>query len=269
MLGQADGGHSSPSWDVTGPPVLDPVSTEPVPGALTLVVLQPGYLPWLGFFDLMRRADVFVYYDDVQFDKHGWRNRNRVKSTTGRPHWLTVPIAHRGRGRPRIVDVEIDNRSAWARKHLGTLAQFYARAPFLGRYLPDLAALLERRWERLVDLNLASIALLTDWLGLRPRVLRASDMGIDGARSERLLAFCQRAGARRYLSGNAARDYLDVAFFERHGIEVVWHDYRHPVYTQQHGAFLPYLSAVDLVFNCGEQSGRILAGDAGQPPEES
>ena len=234
------------------------------PMSPTLAVLQPGYLPWLGFFDQMRRADVFVYYDDVQFDKHGWRNRNRVKSTTGAPHWLTVPVGHRGR--PRILDVEIDNRSAWARKHLGTLRQFYARAPFLDRYLPDLAALLQKRWERLVDLDLASSALLADWLGLRPRVLRASDLDVAGARSERLVALCQRVGARRYLSGDAARVYLDVALFERHGIEVVWQDYAHPVYAQQHGPFLPYLSVVDLLFNCGDASGDIVAGRSDGPP---
>ena len=115
----------------------------------TVVILQPGYLPWLGFFDQMRRADVFVHYDDVQFDKHGWRNRNRVKGPWAEPHWLTVPVRHRGW--PNLQDVEIDNRGPWARKHVATLAHFYASAPFLDRYLPELAELLERRWERLVD----------------------------------------------------------------------------------------------------------------------
>jgi hypothetical protein len=118
-----------------------------------IVVLQPGYLPWLGFFDQMRRADIFVYYDDVQFDKHGWRNRNRIKSPDG-AHWLTVPV-RRARLDQRILDVEIDNRAAWARKHVGSIRQFYASAPFLDRYLPELAALLERRWKLIVDLDLA------------------------------------------------------------------------------------------------------------------
>src|SRR5437667_10921821 len=102
----------------------------------TVVVLQPGYLPWLGFFDQMIRSDVFVYHDDVKFDKHGWRNRNRVKSLSGAPFWLTVPVRHHGLGWPRILDVQIDNRGAWARKHVGTIRQFYPRAPFLRRYLP-------------------------------------------------------------------------------------------------------------------------------------
>jgi len=228
----------------------------------TLVVLQPGYLPWLGFFDQMQRSSVFIYYDDVQFDKHGWRNRNRVKAPDGAPHWLTVPVLHSGRNWPAILEVEIDNRGAWARKHVGTLRQFYAKALHLHRYLPALEEMLERRWTLLVDLDLAVTGLICGWLGLERRMLRASALGISGKQSERLLALCQHAGAQRYLSGDSARDYLDTELFAQHGIEVEWQNYVHPVYPQQHGAFVPYLSIVDLLFNCGEESAAIL-GRAG------
>ena len=222
----------------------------------TLVVLQPGYLPWLGFFDQMRRADVFVYYDDVQFDKQGWRNRNRIKSPAG-PHWLTVPVHREGMGQ-RILDVEIDNRMPWARKHLGTLRQFYARAPFSRRYLPELEALLQRRWERIVDLDIAVVEMMCEWLGLQRPTARSSGLDIEGERSHRLLKLCQHFGASRYLSGDAAKDYLDVGLFARHGIEVEWQQYRHPIYPQQHGEFVPYLSALDLLLNCGDESAAIL-----------
>lgn len=228
----------------------------------TLVVLQPGYLPWLGFFDQMQRADVFVYYDDVQFDKHGWRNRNRVKAPDGTPHWLTVPVLHSGRNWPAILEVEIDNRTPWARKHVGTLRQFYHKAPHLQRYLPGLEEVLERRWTLLVDLDLAVAELICGWLGLARRTLRASALGIPGKQSDRLLALCQHVGARRYLSGNAAKDYLDTELLARNGIEVEWQDYVHPIYPQQHGDFVPHLSIVDLLFNCGEESTAIL-GRAG------
>ncbi len=227
--------------------------------ATTLVVLQPGYLPWLGFFDQMQRSDVFVYYDDVQFDKHGWRNRNRVKATDGTPHWLTVPVFHSGRNWPRILEVEIDNRVPWARKHVGTLRHFYRRAPFLHQYLPALEELLGRRWTLLVDLDLAVTRLICDWLGLRRQTLRASEVGIPGKRSERLLELCRHVGARRYLSGDSAKDYVDADLFTRHGIEVEWQNYRYPVYPQQHGAFVSHLSIVDLLFNCGEESLSILS----------
>lgn len=235
------------------------MTVETALAARTLVVLQPGYLPWLGFFDQVARADVFVHYDDVQFDTHGWRNRNRIKAPGGVPHWLTVPVRHRGLDRPRIVDVEIDARRPWARKHVGTIRQFYAGAPYLTRYLPELEELLERRWERLVDLDLATTDLLCRWLGLARTMLRSSALAVRGERSERLLALCRRLGARRYLSGSAARQYLDVALFGRRGIEVAWQDYAHPEYPQRHGGFVPSLSVIDLILNCGDESLGILS----------
>jgi hypothetical protein len=223
----------------------------------TLAVLQPGYLPWLGFFDQMRRADVFVYYDDVQYDKHGWRNRNRVKSPDGAV-WLTVPIRHHGLQQPSILEAEIDPRAPWARKHLGTIRQYYSKAPYFKRYLPELEELLERRWERIVDLDLAVVALMAGWMGIAPEIHRSSMLGIHGERSGRLVALSRHFGATRYLSGAAARDYLEVGLFAQHGITVMWQDYQHPVYPQQHGDFVPYLSALDLVLNCGDDSRSIL-----------
>jgi hypothetical protein len=225
----------------------------------TIVVLQPGYLPWLGFFDQLRRADVFVYYDDVQYDKHGWRNRNRIKTQDG-PRWLTVPVRHGRDGFPAILEVEIDRRSPWARKHLATLRQAYARAPFLGRYLPALEDLLERKWERLVDLDIACADLMAGWFGLRRRIERSSGLGIGGERSQRLVNICRHFGASTYVSGAAAESYLDVGLFEQHHIAVEWQRYAHPVYPQLHGEFVPYLSALDLLFNCGEDAPLIAFG---------
>jgi hypothetical protein len=225
----------------------------------TLVVLQPGYLPWLGFFDQMRRADIFVYYDDVQFDKHGWRNRNRIKTPAG-PMWLTVPVLHSGKNRPLILDTVIDSTTTWARKHVRSLRQYYAQAPFVDRYLPELEALLVRSWTHIGLLDMAIVELMARWLSLAPTVHRSSVLGVAGERSERLVNLCRHFGAGRYLSGNAAESYLDVSLFARHGITVEWQNYKHPVYLQQHGPFVPFLSAIDLLLNCGDQSGAILAG---------
>ena len=222
-------------------------------------MLQPSYLPWLGFFDQVQRADCFIFYDDVQYDKNGWRNRNRIKSNTGEPHWLTVPVHVRNLSQ-RLIDTEIDNRASWARKHLGTIRQFYAKAPHLARYLPELEQLLlGTRWEGLCDLDLAVIKLMSEWLGLRRETIRASEQLISGERSERLVNLCLHAGANRYLSGNAAQEYLELEFFARRGIEVQWQDYRHPTYEQQHGAFVPFLSTLDLLLNCGDESANIIA----------
>lgn len=224
-----------------------------------MVVLQPGYLPWLGFFDQLHRADVFVYYDDVQYDKHGWRNRNRIKTQAG-PTWLTVPVLHSGHGVQRILDVEIDARTAWQRKHVASIRQAYARAPYCDRYLSELEEVLQRKWERLVDLDIACVELLARWLGLKRQIERSSMLGIGGERSERLLNVCLHFGASRYVSGDAAQTYLDVALFERHGIAVEWQRFVHPVYPQLHGEFLPFLSALDLVFNCGDEAPLVAFG---------
>ena len=225
----------------------------------TVVVLQPGYLPWLGFFDQLRRADVFVYYDDVQYDKHGWRNRNRIKTQSG-PLWLTVPVRHSGQGRQRILDVEIDSRTPWARKHVASVRQAYARAPFVGRYLPALEELLERSWERLVDLDMACTALMAEWFGLYRPIERSSALGVGGERGERLVNICRHLGASRYVSGDAAGDYLDLSLFDRHRLRVEWQRYAHPVYPQLHGEFESHLSALDLLLNCGDDAALIAFG---------
>jgi hypothetical protein len=225
----------------------------------TAVVLQPGYLPWLGFFDQLHRSDVFVYYDDVQYDKHGWRNRNRIKTQSG-PLWLTVPVRHGSAGFPRILDVEIDTRTPWAHKHVASIRQAYARAPFLATYMPALEELLHRKWERLVDLDIACTGLMAEWFGLRRRIERSSTLEVGGDRSERLVNICRHLGASRYVSGDSARSYLDVPLFERNGILVEWQQYTHPVYPQLHGGFVSHMSALDLLLNCGERAPLIALG---------
>jgi hypothetical protein len=223
----------------------------------TVAVLQPGYLPWLGFFDQMLRADVFIIYDDVQFDKHSWRNRNRIKSSQG-PHWLTVPVRVSGLDKPANNQIRIDPNLPWSRKHIGTIRQFYSRAHYIAAYLPSLEKLLSQNWDRLVDLNQALLELLCSWLDIRYQPILSSSLHLEGERSERLLRICQHFGATHYLSGNAAQSYLDSAIFEKAAIEIVWQNYRHPVYPQLHGEFVSHLSVLDLLMNCGEESKVIL-----------
>jgi len=225
---------------------------------VTVGILQPGYLPWLGFFDQLIQCDVFVYYDDVQYDKHGWRNRNRIKGLDGQPQWLTVPVRHSGLGSPLIKDIELDNRTPWAKKHVGTIRQYYAKAPYIKQYLPPLEELLYRGWDGLADMDIAVAGMIKEWLGIKSEIHRSSALGINGGQSERLLKICQRFGAGVYLSGSAAQDYLDVELFRSAGVEVRWQDYRHPVYRQLHGDFVSHLSVVDLLLNAGPESRDII-----------
>ncbi|MBM3275218.1 MAG: WbqC family protein, partial [Candidatus Sericytochromatia bacterium] len=134
----------------------------------------------------------------------------------------------------------------------------YARAPFLGRYLPPLEEILQRRWERLIDLDIACVEFMAGCFGLRRRLERASALGVAGGRNERLLNICRHFGATTYLSTDASEVYLDVPLFARDGIAVEWQRFPHPVYPQLHGAFLPYLSAIDLLLNCGDGAADVL-----------
>lgn len=230
---------------------------------VTLAVLQPGYLPWLGYFDQMIRADVFLHYDTAQFDKNSWRNRNRILTANG-VQWLTVPVSVRLGD--RIRDVTIASGTAWARKHTATISQSYAKAACRDAYLADLEAILARPWRHLIDLNLALVDAFLDWFGIRCRHGLVSDYDVEGSQTEKLVNLCRAVGADRYLSGDAAADYLDTECFRQHGIAVEWQRYRHPRYPQcrwtgSTGAepeFVPYLSALDLLMNCGPEGGKIL-----------
>ena len=228
---------------------------------MKVVVLQPSYLPWLGYFDQLFQSDIFVLYDDVQYDKQGWRNRNRIKTSSG-PQWLTVPVLTGGQGPQLIKDIRIDSRQNWARKHLAAIRQSYAKAPYFGLYWEELANLLGHRWHGVADLTIAGIHLLAGWLMLDRLILCSSQLGIEGGRNERLVSICKSLHADVYLSGRKAMDYLDVQMFHSVGIDVAFQNYEHPVYRQFHGPFVPYLSVLDLLFNHGPDSLAILTRGA-------
>lgn len=221
-------------------------------------VLQPSYLPWLGYFDQIARSDVFVFYDDVQFDKHGWRNRNRIKSANG-IHWLTVPILHKGRGLQSIDSVEISNKSRWQDKHLRSIGQAYAGARYRDEVCALLRSCLMRDWTLLAELDIALVRAVCGYVGLDRDFVRSSTLGITGEPSERLLRICRHFGASRYISGNAAKDYLNLGLFAKEGIAVEWQDYVHPEYPQLHGSFESHLSVVDLLMSVGPKSMDVIS----------
>lgn len=227
---------------------------------MTLTAHQPVYLPWLGLFEKIARADTFVLYDDVQYLPRDWMNRNRVKTSHG-PRWLTVPVLRRGHRDKPTTDIEIDNRTPWRRKHWKTLRLSYAKAPYFDAYAGFFEATYARDWTHLADLNDHVLRGLLDLLGIRVHYLRASDLGLEGTGSDRVLDLCLKLGADRYLFGKLGRDYADVGAFERAGVEVAFQNYRHPVYPQLHGPFASHLSVVDLLFNCGPESLDILLQD--------
>jgi len=219
-----------------------------------VVVLQPGYLPWIGFFKQMMESDIFVYYDDVQFDKHGWRNRNRVKTASG-VQWISVPVRHKNLGKPLINEVLIDNSKIWRKKHIELIRQSYSKSPYINKYLPDLEGLLmSQDWEFLVDLNLSIVDLICEWLSIEVNIKRSSEIEVYGGKNTRIINICNRYNADVYLSGDAAKEYLDVGLFESNNIKVEWNNYKPIRYKQLYGEFVPNLSIIDLLFNMGESS---------------
>ncbi len=230
------------------------------------VILQPGYLPWLGFFEQMSRADVFVYLDDVQYTKNDWRNRNRIKTKDG-TQWLTVPVSFQfGQ---RINEVTIDHASPWARRQVQALHSWYARAPYFERYIAELTVILNRRHALLVDLDIELTAWLQAQLGLPAATLRSSELGVTQAdRQMRLIDICRALGCDTFYEGRAGMDYIDTALFEAHGVTVEFQDYAHPQYRQlwtQEQGFISHLCILDLLFNHGPDALAILTGRSIKP----
>lgn len=226
---------------------------------MLVTIHQPEHLPWPGFFDKLRQADLFVLLDTCQFAKDDFQNRNRIKTAQGAA-WLTVPVYKAGRSEQTILDTRICNDRAWGRQCLALITQSYARAPFLAAHKPFFTELYNRRWESLVELNITIITYLAEQFGLGGRFVRASELGITERGPTRVnLALCRAVGATTYLSGRAGRSYLDEAAFAEHGIAVRYQEFQHPVYPQQWGDFVPAMSAIDLLFNCGPNSLAILS----------
>lgn len=233
---------------------------------MIVAIHQPHYLPWLGYLHRMAKVDLFVLLDHVQFERRNYQNRASIRMN-GEERWLTVPVVQRSQ-KERIDEKLVDNRElgarAWPANHFRTLRHAYARAGFFGAYAPALQAIYERPWERLVDLNLATLEMLREAFGIRTPIVRSSTLAAGGAKADLILNLCRAAGADTLLAGmGGSRGYLDVEAFARAGVRVAWHEFEHPVYPQ-HGAqpFIRGLSALDLLFNCGPRSRELLLGEA-------
>jgi hypothetical protein len=220
-----------------------------------IAIHQPQYLPWLGYFDKLDSADVFIFLDTVQFKKHEWQNRNRIRTKDGW-QWLTVPIIDRF---PEQIDrVEVNAKTDWQRKHCQALRLHYGRAPFWDPLGPELVTLLESPWTRLSDLNVAATDLLCRHLGIKTSRLLASGLSAREEPTDRLIDLCRAAGGTTYLAGQSGPSYMDVGRFSEAEIAVQVQSYTHPQYPQRHQPFISHLAVVDLLFNCGPESLNVL-----------
>jgi hypothetical protein len=224
----------------------------------TAAIVQSCYVPWKGYFDLVQGADVFVLYDDVQYTRRDWRNRNRIKTAHG-PKWITIPVQTKGRFEQRICDVEV-SAPDWAERHFESIRHAYARAEYFDRYADELEALYEScAHEPLTIINERFLRLLCKWLGITTTIIRSETFKAQGVKSDRLIDICTQLGATRYLSGPSAQAYLDESAFNVAGIGVVWMDYAgYPEYRQLHPPFVHEVSVLDLLFNEGPGAPRYL-----------
>jgi hypothetical protein len=226
---------------------------------------QPHYLPWLGYLDKLARADVFVVMDDLQYETQNFQNRQRLKLNDG-PHWMTVPLAAHGQD-SRICDLRIDNagrggRHHWQQRTWRTLEVHYGRAPWFGRYAADVEDIFVRRWTHLLELDLHMLELARNWLAIKVPIVRASSLQLAGTKTARIIDFCNKLGAKIYLSGRGgSTGYLDVDALAHAGITPMWQRFHHPMYPQRYGhlGFVSHLGFLDLLLNCGPDASVILA----------
>jgi len=233
----------------------------------TVAIVQSNYIPWIGYFDLIGAADEFVLYDEVQFTRRDWRNRNRIRTADG-VAWLTIPVESKGRFHQRISDTRVSDPE-WARDHWTTIARAYARAAGFEAH----RALLEDLYlgcaeTRLSRINERFLRGICGALGIATPITHSSAYALADGRTERLVSLCLQAGATTYLTGPGARAYLDEALFAAAGIAVEWMIYPdYGEYRQVHQPFEAGLSIVDLLLNEGTRArewlpsrGRALHG---------
>ena len=231
-----------------------------------IAISQSNYVPWKGYFDLINSVDEFVLYDDMQFTRRDWRNRNQIKTPNG-PRWLTIPVEVKGKFHQRINETRVSDPD-WARQHWRALELNYAHAAHFADFREQLQELyLGCSATLLSEINHRFLSAILPLLGIRTPLRWSSEYTLEGERSQRLLNICRQAGAGVYLSGPAARDYLDESIFAQAGIQVDWMDYSgYPLYRQLHGDFQHGVSILDLLFNEGPRASSFMKSFSPRPP---
>ena len=224
-----------------------------------VVVHQPDFMPYLGFFDRLLKADIYVIFDNVQFvaSSRGWTNRDKIK-VSGGWKWITVGTKKAPRN-AKISEILLFEDSGWRKTHLNLFYENYRTADYYREIEPYIEELYTFRCEKMMDFNLQSIHMLMRLLDIQIETVLASGLNPIGKSNALIIDIMNKLGAKTYLSGVGAKDYHDQSLYDEAGISVVWQDFRPPIYKQQFGGFIPYLSSIDVLFNCGiEQSRKIL-----------
>jgi hypothetical protein len=222
---------------------------------------QPQYIPYLGYFDKIDKSDCFVFLDQVQYKPREYQNRNKIR-TKDSYMWLTVPVVYKGQGRQKIRDVKIDNGSDWARKHCRSLKSWYGGAKFFKDHFLFFEDVYNKKWEKLIDLNIHIIKYFLKQLEINVFLYYESEIGTTTQSTDRIIEIGKKIKADTYLSGIGGKDYLEEEKFSQAEIKLEYQEFIHPMYQQRYmenkDSFLPYMSAIDLLFNEGPESKKIL-----------
>jgi hypothetical protein len=222
-----------------------------------VAIIQSNYIPWKGYFDLIGSVDEFILYDDMQYTRRDWRNRNQIKTPQGL-QWLTVPVQVKGKYHQRIRDTLIDGMD-WAEGHWKSICLNYGRAAHFRAVSALLEPYYRRSYTHLTDLNRSLIQAVCDQLGIKTLLTNSWDYNLGDGKTERLVDLCVQAGATEYISGPSAKDYIDPSLFRSAGIELTWFGYAdYPEYPQLWGGFRHEVTILDLLFNCGAEAPRYM-----------
>jgi len=218
---------------------------------------QPMYLPWLGLFDRIQQSDVFVLLDNVAYSKNYFINRNKIRTKDGWL-WLTIPVSTKGAFGQEIKDVNISD-SNWQKQHWKSIFFSYQKAPFFKDHADALRELYAEPYKKLIDAIEAFLLYLTTNFGIKTKIIKASTLNTTEGKEALILNICKSLSADQYLAGPDSRNYLNLELWRENNIAVEFHDYEHPIYTQVHGEFEPFMSAIDLLLNQGNNSLNVLS----------
>ncbi|MBW2006117.1 MAG: WbqC family protein [Deltaproteobacteria bacterium] len=225
---------------------------------MIVAVHQPQYLPWLGYFDKIDQADIFVLLDTVQFKKNEWQNRNKIKTAQGW-QWLTVPVMYKY---PQLInEVYINSKVNWQHKQRQAILSNYKKAHYYNQLKEFFEDIFSSSWQFISELNIEVVKSLVKILGIDTPLYVASELGeFPQDPDERLITITKHFGSDTYLAGMGGREYMDLDKYNKSGVKVIFQNFTHPVYDQLFGDFEPFMSVIDLIFNHGDKSLMIIRG---------
>jgi len=226
---------------------------------MRVAIMQPTYLPWIGYFSLINSVDLFIFLDNVQFERRSWQQRNRIKTMNG-PQWLTIPVLSKGRRTQKVNEVVIDLPSGFSERHKETIRHTYRQARFFEDSMRFIEDVIPSRFSNLLaDYSIEGVRQINAFLGICTETIRSSSLGSAGQKAELLANICVEVGARTYISPPGSHPYLSESdCFQKTGIPVEYFKFTPTEYPQLYCGFISHLSVVDAIFNCGPETAKLI-----------